>query len=371
MHRRKIDRWERLGKALGFGATALLAFIVPQRVAAQGALYTPSEKARLIELTRHDPVANAEFKMLQEKADKALARSPHPIAMIQTEGKLANDPVKIKTLASLADMGALWALGYAYEITGDARYADKARAYVLAWAAVNQPTGDPIDETNLEPLFVAYDQTRGTFPGDDRNAADAYLRRVVAAELGAKKVTNNWQSHRLKVIGLAAYVLKDDPLIAQALQAYRDHVTENLLPDGSTFDFHERDALHYHVYDLEPLLALAIAARNNGTDLYHYTGKEGGSLQKSVAFLIPFCTGERQHHEFVNSKVPFDRKRAANGEKGYIIGHLFTPQEGFKALSLAASLDASVDPVVVTLSRHNTDPVSAWNLVLAQAARVN
>lgn len=349
----------------------LLVLCAPQRTSAQEALYTPAEKARLIELTRLDPVAKAEFAALEEKAEKALADTPHPITAIQSEGKLANDPVKIATLSSLHDMGSLWALGYAYEVTGKARYADKARAFILAWAAVNLPTGDPIDETNLEALFVAYDQTRGTFPAADKDAADAYLRRVVQAEYGARKVTNNWQSHRLKVVGLAAYVLKDDTLVAQALQAYRDHVPENLLPDGSTFDFHERDALHYHVYDLEPLLALAIAAHNNGVDLYRYASKDGGSLANSVKFLIPFCTGAQEHHEFVNSKTAFDRKRAANGEKGYIIGHLFTPMEGFKALSLAATLDSSVDPVTVALSSHNTDPVLAWNLVLAQAARAN
>jgi hypothetical protein len=357
--------------AFGWAATALLVFGAPQKSTAQAALYTPAEKARLIELTRQDPVAKAEFEALKEKADKALSATPHPIATIQSEGKLANDPVKIATLSALGDMTSLWALGYAYEITGDPRYADKARAFILAWTAVNNPTGDPIDETNLEPLFVAYDQTRTTFSPKDRYAADAYLRLVIRAEHEAHKVTNNWQSHRLKVVGLAAYVLKDDELIAQALQGYRDHVPENLLPDGSTFDFHERDALHYHVYDLEPLLALAIAAHNNGVDLYHYTSTEGGSLAKSVAFLIPFCTGEQEHHEFVNSKTEFDRKRAANGEKGYIIGHLFTRIEGFKALSLAAYLDNSVDPVVIALSSKNSDPVLAWNLVLAQAAQAH
>ena len=42
--------------------------------------------------------------------------------------------------------------------------------------------------------------------------------------------------------------------------AIKKQIAANLRPDGSSLDFHERDALHYHCYDLEPLLTLAIAA---------------------------------------------------------------------------------------------------------------
>jgi hypothetical protein len=371
MHDLYPDLPQNVGKALAVLAAAIFAALFPQRSAAESALSTPAEKAVLIAMTQKNEVARAEFAALKKRADEALGAEPHPIVKIQTEGKLANDPVKLATQASLKDMGELSALGYVHEITGEARYAAKAQTFILAWAGTNVPTGDPIDETNLEPLIVAYDQTRGTFSPEARETADDYLRRIIQAELSARKVTNNWQSHRLKVIGLAAYVLHDEVLIAQAIQGFKDHVEENLFADGSSFDFHERDALHYHVYDLEPLLALAIAAHNNGLDLYDYTSRDGGSLRKSVHFLIPYCTGEQEHHEFVNSTVEFDRKRAANGEKGYAIGHLFTPQEGFNALGLASSLDSTVDPVVATLAVKNKNLTGAWTLVLAQATRVN
>jgi hypothetical protein len=90
-----------------------------------------------------------------------------------------------------------------------------------------------------------------------------------------------------------------------------------------------------------------------------------------VQFLIPFCAGERIHQEFVHSSIDFDRKRAANGEKGYQIGHLFPPQEGFKALSLAAYFDDAVDPVVAKLAGQNTNLMLAWNLILDQVNRAN
>ena len=268
-------------------------------------------------------------------------------------------------------MRALAVLGYAYEITGEAKYAEKTREFIVAWAETNQPTGDPIDETYLEPLLVAYDQTRDTFSRETRETADAYLRKIIRAEQGARQVINNWQSHRVKIVGLAAYVLKDDILIAQAIKGFKDQIAANLKPDGSSYDFHERDALHYHVYDLEPLLTLAIAAHNNGLNLYDFPGKDGASLRRSVQFLIPYCIGEKEHHEFVHSNVEFDRKRAANGEKGYQTGHLFRPEEGFNALSLAAYLDESVDPVVARLAGQNTNLMGTWTLILVQASRPN
>jgi hypothetical protein len=350
--------------------TAAFALLFSQRSAAQGALFTPAE-TELIRLTQENPVAKAEFTALKEEADAALRDRPNPIRKIQTEGKLAGDPDKVATQSSLKDMRKLWALGYAYEISGEGKYAGKARTFILAWSGTNRPTGDPIDETNLESLIVAYDQTRETFSPEDRTTADGYLRRVIQAEWDARQGITNWQSHRLKIVGLAAYVLRDDALVARAVKGFRDQIAANLNPDGSSYDFHERDALHYHVYDLEPLLALAIAAHSHGLDLYDYTSPEGASLRRSVHFLIPFCTGEEEHHEFVHSKIEFDRKRAANGEKGYQIGHLFRPEEGFKALALAAYFDDAVDGAVARLSSGNTNPMVAWSLVLDQAGRPN
>jgi hypothetical protein len=359
------------GKGLALLGAICLELFFTEGAGAEGSLFTPADKAGLIALTQENPGAKEAFAALKGQADSALNDAPNPIRTIQTEGKLAGDPAKVATQASLRDMHALSVLGYAYEITGEARYADKVRGYVLAWAATNRPTGDPIDETNLEPLIVAYDQTRETFSPEAREGADAYLRRIIGAEWGARQVITNWQSHRLKIVGLAAYVLRDDALIRRAIEGFKEQIAANLKPDGSSYDFHERDALHYHVYDLEPLLALAIAAHANGLNLYDYTSRDGASLRRSVQFLIPFCAGERIHQEFVHSSIDFDRKRAANGEKGYQIGHLFPPQEGFKALSLAAYFDDAVDPVVAKLAGQNTNLMLAWNLILDQVNRAN
>jgi hypothetical protein len=270
-----------------FGVVCILlsAWCVPARLLGQSISLTDVQRKKLAEIVRDDPEAGKLFEKLKHAADEALAATPDPIDKIQTEGKLPADPARLKSQQSLKDMPRMDALGYAYAVTGSAEYADKARQFILAWAKVNHSAGDPIDDTNLESPLVAYDLTRGTFSAADRETADAWLREVVAAEQEtAKKHAdnhhNNWHSHRLKIVSLIAFLLHDQPLIDHTVAAYKDQVDHNLLPDGSSYDFHERDALHYHIYDITPLLALAIAARNNGIDLYSYQSPNGGSLGK-------------------------------------------------------------------------------------------
>jgi hypothetical protein len=343
---------------------------------------TEPQRQRLIQIVHDDAEAGALFAKLQKSADAALADKPNPIAVIQTEGKLAADPVKIRTWQSLGDMPKLTALAYAYAVTSKPAYAEKIRQFVLAWAAVNHSAGDPIDDTNYEPLLIAYDFTRDTFSPADRDTADAYLRGLSAAEIRTGKLprhtsVNNWNSHRLKVVGLIAFLLHDQPLIDNAVSGYKKQIAQNLLPDGTSIDLHERDAMHYQVYDLEPLLVLAIAARNNGVDLYDYEAAGGSSLAKSVAFVVPFAAGSKQHPEFVHSTVAFDRQRAAAGQAEYKAGTMWNPNAGLLTMALGEAFDPSLRPLVAKLAkkRESADPkvggdrYPLWRIVLNEAER--
>jgi hypothetical protein len=335
----------------------------------------------LIQIVHDDPQAASLYARLQQSADEALSARPDPVAVILTEGKLSSDPAKIRTWKSLGDMPRLTALGYAYAVTAKPVYADKVRQFVLAWAAVNHSAGDPIDDTNYEPLLIAYDLTRHTFSPADRDTADNYLRGIAAAEIRTGNSprhtsVNNWNSHRLKIVGLIAFLLHDPALIDQAVSGYKKQIGQNLLPDGTSIDFHERDAMHYQVYDLEPLLVLAIAARNNGIDLYDYQAPSGSSLPKSVAFVVPFAMGEKQHPEFVHSTVDFDRQRAAAGQAEYKAGTIWNPHAALLSMALGEAFDPSLRAVVLKLARPDSadkgaggDRYPVWQIVLNAAAR--
>ena len=91
---------------------------------------------------------------------------------------------------------------------------------------------------------------------------------------------------------------------ASSQQSVADHLAHNLLRNGSSVDFRERNALHYHVYDLKAYTEMA-AQMPRG----FFSDADAAEIEKGIAFLEPFFTGRRQHIEFAGSRVPFDTKR--------------------------------------------------------------
>jgi len=335
---------------------------------------TSAQRARLAHLVESDAGARKLSQSLKRQADASLDDPGHPVVTITTAGKLNADPAKIASRAGLADMKKLAALGYTFAVTSNEVYSAAARRIILAWARTYRPTGAPIDETKLEPLLVAYDLTRVAFPPDDAGMVNDWLLRLARAEQESRDTNsitaiNNWNSHRLKTVGLIGYLLDDPALIEWAVNGFRQQVAVNLRADGSSLDFHERDALHYHCYNLEPLLTLAIAARLNGIELYPCESPTGSSLSKSVAFLVPYCDGSRTHAEWVHSKVAFDRTRAEAGEAKFRIGSPFDPRDGLRALELAAAFDARLDPLVAKIAGRPGARFPTWQTVLNEVAR--
>lgn len=280
-------------------------------------------------------------------ADAALEDEPNPIDTIRTEGLLQGDPRKVATWEALKDIHKLYALAVTYRITRQQQYLDKASVFLIAWADSNFSRGDPIDDTNLDPAIEAYDMVKDNLLPGERHRIARWLSRIADAEMHARyndssRTThrNNWNSHRLKIVGEIGFAIDDKNLQNYAVTGLREQIGRNLLPDGSSEDFVSRDALHYHLYDLEPLLKLAIVVqRATGVNYYTYQAPSGSSIRKSVEWLLPYLDGRQTHAEFVNSTVEFDKRRAQNGESSYKAGTLFEPKSGVATLMLAAYFD--------------------------------
>src|SRR5436190_2179360 len=350
-------------------------FLVCGRNVAVGAILLKEvQRDRLAALVRSEPEAEKLFNKLRHEADSCLNDRAQPVSTIHTAGKLNADPDKAKSRASFADMRKLSAFGYSYAVTSNQVYSAAAKRMILAWASTNQPNGLAIDETKLEPLFVAYDLTRSAYSVQERSVAEGWLRNIARAELaavhtGSATSFNNWNSHRLKTIGLIGFLLEDRPLVTHAVEGFRKQIEQNLRPDGSSFDFHERDALHYHCYDLEPLLTLAMVARQNGVDLYDYAAPNGACLSKSVRFLVPYCDGTKTHAEWVNSKVAFDRTRAEAGEDKFQVGVTFDPRSALRVFELASFFDEAFKPMVCRLANKSGAKYPTWQTVINNACR--
>jgi len=337
---------------------------------------TTTQRAKLIHLVQTDADAAKLFKRIQSLAESALGEPPQPSRQIATAGRLAADPAKVESRSALEDMKKVEALGFAYVVASNTACGDAARRIVLGWARTYEPSGSPIDETKLEPLFVAYGLTSGMFSAEDKHLVEKWLRAIAAQQLSSVRVgsvtaSNNWNSHRLKIVGLVGFLLEDRALIERAMNGFKQQIADNLRPDGASLDFHERDALHYHCYTLEPLLTLAVAAHQTGSNCYDYQASGGASLRQAVNFLVPFCDGSATHAEWVNSSVPFDSQRAAAGESKFSIGANFEPRDALRVLRLAAFFDPGLEPLVARLAnRRAAVKFAVWQSVLNEAMRL-
>jgi len=346
----------------------VVLLLLSASVKAQYVSLNDKEIQNLKDLIAKDADAKKFYNQYQAAADVAVNENPNPIDTIRTEGLLQGNPKKIATSAALRDMRKMYALAITYRIDGEKNYLANLASYLTAWAKVNIGRGDPIDDTNLEQAIEAYDLVKTKLKPNDNSLIVKWFKQTADAEIDKhqKKMNketgyNNWNSHALKIVGMIAYAIDDAGYKKYVDEDLKRQIEKNLMPDGSSIDFKLRDALHYHVYDLEPLLRLAIVLkRATGVDVYATTAQSGASIKKSVEWVVPYITGEKTHGEFVNSTVAFDLKRAKNGEAEYKAGSLWNPKNGLKTLALASYFDPKYNTTLKTVKEDYRD----WQLVL-------
>ena len=338
-------------------AAALLAFgAVP--VSAQDHAILGADFAKAV------PKTDPEARRIITRADAALTRAPGAIPQLHTEGTLPGKGIREISLKAKEDQGVVIALALAWRLTGDRRYLDQAARYLENWADIYQMSFNPIDETGFDTLLLATDLTEANLSPALKTKLDGFWRRMATGYLDAmdgapKNSHTNWQSHRIKLATMAAFETGDAKLIARARAAFRKHVGSNIRPDGSVFDFHERDALHYVTYDLDPLLMAALAAKAHGEDWYGWKSPSGSSLAGAAAWLEPYATGEKTHIEFANSQIAFDRERAEAGQKEYA-PHPWDPGNAVNTYALAALLAPGYRDFAVKLTERTRRKPPEW-----------
>ena len=349
-------------------------FIISANAKAQYVSLSAAEIKTLKSAIQADDKVRKQFEPIKVQAMRALTEAPNPIEKVTSQGLLQGNPAKTASLKAVEDAPKIYALALNYRLYGDKAYLNKAQEFLTAWAKMNKATGDPIDETKLEDFFTGYDLIRSEVSTAQKKEIDNWLETIALAEINSASAApnkstskNNWNSHRIKVITQVVYTIQAKKYYDQVNQLIEQQLGQNLYADGSSYDFTERDALHYHIYTLEPLLkAMIVVNRATGKNYYSFESPIKSSVQKSVQFLVPFVTGEKTHGEFANSRVKFDRDRAANGEKGYVAGHPFNPKNGIVVLSLAAYFDPGMMKII---QQVNGNGYYDWQLVLNQVRK--
>lgn len=277
------------------------------------AFVSPAQAAGLGKQTGNENAA-----VVLRAAAKGLARSPHAMAQIHVEGSLPGQGMHDASVEALRDFTIARDLTLAGRISGDSRFIDAAAKLLGAWATVYSPSLSPIDETNFDSFFIACD----LLPEPAKQPAKAQLEKLIRAfatgylQKPPQRTTavNNWNSHRVKLATLAAFATGDERLVTQAHERFREQLRNNIDSDGKTYDFTQRDALHYVVYSLEPLLMAALAAQQHGQNWW---SDEDKRLSRALNWLRPYATGERSHIEFAKTTVNWDHVRRNAGMKGF------------------------------------------------------
>ncbi|MEJ0004540.1 MAG: alginate lyase family protein [Pararobbsia sp.] len=292
--------------------------------------------------------------------------TPHPLVRLHTEGTLPHEGIYDESVAAEQELDLMRDTALAWRATADPRFLKMVDRFLLAWVKTYKPSFNPIDETHLDSLILAYDLTASALSVSTRNATAQFLQTLgngYLASIEAAKhplegtFTNNWQSHRIKLIAMSAFALDDRKMIDAARRLFALQLQNNIGGDGQVLDFGERDALHSAVYDLEPLTMAALAARRHRIDwlaLRHridwlaLRAQNGASLLGALNWLVPYASGTRTHEEFVHSREPFDAKRREAGVPGF--SGAWDPKSATTLFYLASRLDKRFLPVARQLA---------------------
>lgn len=337
-----------------------------------GCTQAPLQRPDAQPLPAADTLSNA-ARFTIARADEWAERTPQPMKVMNTQGRLPDDPIAKSSQQARQEWYGMLALAQAAQSTGNRRYADALEAYFSAWANRYEPQGNPIDETHFHQLVLAYETGGQHLSVPTREQVLRLFRRMADVTFDGRYVRpgtdrNNWQSHRVKVATALAFVLQDAQLIEWSFAAFRQQVARNINAQGVVLDFRERDALHYVTYSLEPMLTAALIAQQHGKDWYRFTARSGASLNAALAWLAPYADGEKIHLEFARTTIPFDRTRAQAGVAGF--SGPWNPAGSVSCYQLAARLDAKWIARAVRLGRAPPWVELAYPSALIDAAQV-
>ncbi|HIO93309.1 MAG TPA: hypothetical protein EYG68_10780 [Leucothrix mucor] len=246
-------------------------------------------------------------KTLLKRTKKLLDQDPSPIESLQSSGITnAKDKSLKKTRVALRDAQSTALLALAYYLESDEAYLKQAKKYLLAWAETHQPNGHPINETRLEGFLWGYDLLRCHFTKEEHKKIKIWLINIQTNKhkwkFGRSSGKNNLRTHQLKMLLMLDRLLEDKESLTSDRETLQQHAKQNLLEDGISIDYQERDALHYHVYNLEPWLEIALLEPD-------YIKQ----VSMSYDFLITQIKTDNIHNQFANSKQKIDQKRAKGG----------------------------------------------------------
>jgi hypothetical protein len=286
----------------------LIIFSMPKIIEAHSLCHPSLWPSNAFDLT---PVSESQLQAIQslrKSADESLSTVPHPQIFLGSAGKInKKDPVYIASNLAFPDADRAAVLALAYTLLDNPDYFDKAQNILLSWAKVNQPSGHPIDETRLEGMLWAYDLIACQITKENQVIIEAWFEKMRTKKLawpfGSITRFNNHRINQMKMILLLDKVLHHSVDWQQHSAEMQKLAEWNIDPrTGESIDYRQRDALHYHNYDLQAWLEINLIT---------------GCCQQPVFQAFNFLKNRLLTHqiggEFLHSTAKIDALRAANG----------------------------------------------------------
>lgn len=274
---------------------------------------------------------------------------PKAQRLVRTEGLMSDNPVYKRSKYAQTDFKLIRNLTIAYQISLDSKYIELIEKILYSWADIYEISYNPIDETKFESYIEAYIVTKNKLSENTKSKINTFLAKMLHGYLKlmeelilskSSKYTN-WNSHRIKLIAYLSVALEDKDSLERATNLYSIHLNNHIFSDGSIYDFYTRDSLHYVVYSLDQLLLASLAVKELNHDWYSIRGTHGAGLREAIKWLEPYALGIKQHNEFVNTTINFDRIRRDAGLKGF--SGTWNRNESKRTIYLASLLDKTFE----------------------------
>ncbi len=257
-------------------------------------------------------------------AEQSLGLVARPIERFELAGTLNHHPGHVRSDEAKKNFPAIFALAVAGSSAPEplrARSQTAAADALLAWARTYQPTGNPIDEWFFVPLLQAADLVAGGLTAGEQGVLLGWAHEFAASgdrcyeRKAARNASraNNWMARRLLIRSVAATVAGDAAARAEVPGLLGEFVARNYVTgpagerDGRTFDFVQRDALHYHMAAVQPLVEMTMCV----PDLVNPGAR--AAIISGLDFIRPYFLGERKHIDFAATTVSFDVERREAG----------------------------------------------------------
>jgi hypothetical protein len=238
---------------------------------------------------------------------------PSPCGSTHCDGQINPEADRADYEAATKVSDATRALGVAYAMTGDAKYANKAIQLIRVWALDSATYMSPkvfvsqgIEQFAVFPAFFYGADLIWNYSG--WNATDkqrfATWARTFASDATDLSYSNNWDAWRLLCIATAGSLADDSGLLSHAFNTFKSVLASHIDSDGKM----EREigrtlSLDYSMFSLNPFTQIAEVARHHGVDLYNYSSS-GRSLALAWDFHAPYLLNP--------SSWPYEQIKAYN-----------------------------------------------------------